>query len=387
MRILHLVEDWIFTDGPVAIFNSLPVENKFVVLRDNDDKTLVKVKSDKVDVVKVGSLAYQDLLFKEKWDLVWVFQLDSRKSRFVMALAKKIPVVWSVYGVDYIRYSGLWLYGLRTTLLFFKFSKLRLIILTLGAYFAGKLRIVRFIPRLECRFFNRINYFSCIVPEEEPWLRNVIGWRKTAKLVKFNYCSPRSTTDTGYPLIDLSAKNIWVGNSCTLSNNHLDVFKRIFQVPCIHDYNVFVPLSYCWGNEEGLDKIIISKGKRMFGERFMPITEFIAYNEYKKLMSSCSIFIFGMKRQQALGNILIALMCGGCVFLDTKNPVYKHYINMGVVVYPLERIVEGFDTILAEFKPHQKKNIEIISQLRSNECLINEINETVEYLKNEICGK
>lgn len=104
-------------------------------------------------------------------------------------------------------------------------------------------------------------------------------------------------------------------------------------------------------------------------------------------MSSCSIFIFGMKRQQAAGNIRIALLCGGCVFLDTHNPVYKHYINMGVVLYPLERIAEGFDKILAEFKPHQKSNIEIISQVRSKDVMIKEIEETVEFLRNEIDEK
>ena len=244
---------------------------------------------------------------------------------------------------------------------------------------------------MECQFFNRVNYFSCVVPEEEAWLRNVVGWRTTVKYVKFNFCLPKSTKLV-YPLVNLSEKNIWIGNSCTLTNNHLEVFSLIPRGLCnINDYKIVVPLSYTSFlgiEEEGkLDKIIINKGIEMFGERFKPITEFMPYSEYVKLMSTCSIFIFGVKRQQAVGNIRIALSCGGCVFLDKINPVYKHFKNIGLVVYPLERISDGFDKILEEFKPHQMNNIKIISQLENNNRRIEEVEKTVDFLKNEIYEK
>lgn len=385
MRILHLVDDWVFTDGPVNVFKGFDVENRFVVLRQTDDKTLRRVKSPDVEVVQVGTSEYKGLLDSGKWDLVWVYNLVPAKAKLVSALGKSVPVVWSVYGVDYIKYSGHWLYGWRTTRQFMKLASARTVATTIAKCLAGRLGISRFLPFWDCQFFNRVNYFSCVVPEEESWIRGAVGRRKSVKRVNFHFCSREGADRALYPLVNLSAKRVWVGNSATLSNNHLDIFSAISKTASNNEYCIVSPLSYSY--DVGADKlvqVVTTAGIRFFGDRFSAINEIIPRVNYIRIMSSCSVFVFGVRRQQAGGNTYIALRCGGCVFLDRRNPVYEHYRKMGVVVYPLERIAEGFDTIVEEFRPHQIRNVEILFNQGNADRMIGEIKETVEFLKKDI---
>ena len=386
MRILHLVDDWLFTDGTVSVFKAFDIENKFVVLRIGDDKTRYNIKSAEVEIIQVGTDAYNELLESMKWDLVWVYQLVPAKAEFVSKLDKSVPVMWSVYGIDYIKYSGRWLYGRRTTRLFRKLASNRTFVVTIAKYIAGRLGVSRFLPFWDCRFFRRINYFSCVVPEEELWVRGAIGKRKSARRLNFHFCSNDKTYRSFYPTVNLLSKKVWVGNSATLSNNHLDVFELIKQSRLNDEYNIISPLSYSYDlGAKDLPQIVADEGRRCFGSRFTTVTDVLPREEYINLMSSCSIFVFGVRRQQAGGNIRIALTCGGCVFLDRRNPIYEHYLNKGVLVYPIERIEEGFDKIIEEFRPHQRQNIEILCDRYGVENRLSEINDTVRFLRRDIC--
>lgn len=59
--------------------------------------------------------------------------------------------------------------------------------------------------------------------------------------------------------------NIWVGNSATLSNNHLDLFEILKNLTLPDNYKIYTPLSY--GNNE-LANYIEKKGERLFWRPF-----------------------------------------------------------------------------------------------------------------------
>ena len=386
-RILHLLQDWLFTDGTVSIFKTMPVENRFVVL--NDGTELKKVKSsDDVEVVQIGSERYNDLLKPGQWDVVWVFGVTVNEAEFVKRLDRSVAVVWSVYGIDYVDFSGHWLYGLETTKLMFRITPFKGVIKSLAAYVLACLHLIKFVPRWNCRFFKRVDYFSCVVPTEESWIRRVIGSRKEVKRVDFHYTSA-TADEMHYPVADLKASRIWVGNSATLTNNHLEVFAKINGTEKNISYDILVPLSYSRNGEKEneVTRAILEAGERNFGERFKPIRKLMGLKEYVKLMSSCSVFIFGHRRQQSVGNVLIALKCGGCVFLDPRNPVYRYFLSYGVIVYPISRIKEGVENIAKEFMPFQQANIKLVNELRDNEKLMQEIRDTVSFLEREVGKK
>lgn len=128
--------------------------------------------------------------------------------------------------------------------------------------------------------------------------------------------------------------NLLLGNSCSYTNNHIYVMNYLKEKG-IH-VNIIAPLSY--GGDERYKNKVKKVGKKLFGENFHPVEEFMAIEEYNKILLSCNSFIFGSLRQEAVGNILIALYVGGRVFLQSANPLLKFYKSMGLVIFSLDEI-------------------------------------------------
>lgn len=113
---------------------------------------------------------------------------------------------------------------------------------------------------------------------------------------------------------------IQVGNSASEENNHIEILKLLEKYKN-EKIEIYVPLSY--GNKIYADQVI-SYGKRTFGNKFIPITEFMELNEYFDFMYGMDVAILGMQRQQALGNTMAHIMFGNIVYLNRKS-VVAHY--------------------------------------------------------------
>lgn len=100
--------------------------------------------------------------------------------------------------------------------------------------------------------------------------------------------------------------NIQIGNSGFESNNHKEVFNKLI---LFKDENIkiYVPLSY--GKDSYINEII-NEGRNLFGDKFIPITEFMPFDKYLQFLASIDISIFAHNRQQALGNIITLLGLG-----------------------------------------------------------------------------
>ena len=132
--------------------------------------------------------------------------------------------------------------------------------------------------------------------------------------------------------------NIWLGNSCTLSNNHLDFFEKFRNSPKPINYKLYVPLSY--GDKE-LRAYLIAKGTEYFGDHFIPIVDFLPRDEYYKLMTSCQYFIMYHNRMQAAGNIFAILKMGGKLFMKLESTSYKQYFEAGASICDVNTIFDG----------------------------------------------
>lgn len=53
-----------------------------------------------------------------------------------------------------------------------------------------------------------------------------------------------------------------------------------------------------------MERKVIIKGKELFGEKFIPLTEFMTFEKYLEFLGSIDIAIFAHKRQQAMGNTI-----------------------------------------------------------------------------------
>lgn len=383
-KVLFLVCDWWHTDGFVSVLKPLAdVESTFVCLCDqehvNDPFQHVKSIQD-VKRVGIGTDEYFAMTAPGKWDVVWLLSGESPKMDFVLRLDKTVKVVWSTSGADYLRSRVQWLYGPRTFMAWIREMPLKAVVKDVFLYVLCLLRVTRFLPHNFSRFMHRVDYITSVVPGEERLIRVLVGSR--SKWFPFHYTS-RLIQKRFYPVVDLSEKNVVIGNSAYWSCNHFDLFALVEKDL---DYQVWSPLSYTFGvvGESESGDVIAKEGRRVLGERFHPITSYMPYKEYIEWLSHCAVFIFGNKRQQALGNISIALRMGGCVFLDPTCPVCQYYVDHGVFVYPLSRLKDGIDRVVEEFRPHQMRNMEIMEKIRRNEALVNECESVVDQIIRDV---
>ena len=120
--------------------------------------------------------------------------------------------------------------------------------------------------------------------------------------------------------------NIMVGNSADPSNNHIESLEKLLLYK-EDEIKIFVPLSY--GDQEYAKKVI-ETGKAWFGDKFVPLTSFMSFDEYLKFLKSIDIAIFNHKRQQAMGNTITLLGMGKTIFMHTDVSHYVFLKSLGL---------------------------------------------------------
>lgn len=180
---------------------------------------------------------------------------------------------------------------------------------------------------------KRADYFSGIIPEEYGLVKHYYPDFK-ALPTSYSYCNVSQ-----FPLFDkvdpniIQGKNIIIGNSTAYTNNHLDIFEALSNLN-LGTREIIAPLSY--SPNPRYVKVLKEKGKILFGDYFKALIDFLPLDEYNKILKSCGFCIYGIERQQALGNIINSLFFGCKVFLYKSSILYKHYKSMGVKVFSIE---------------------------------------------------
>lgn len=141
---------------------------------------------------------------------------------------------------------------------------------------------------------------------------------------------------------EVNGNDIMIGNSASGTNNHEHVMDLLAQLDT-GSRRIVVPLSYS-GKGKYVGRIC-EKGKELFGDHFVPLLKFLPLAEYNLQQRSTSVTIFGNLRQEAIGNVIIALYLGAKVFLEESNPVYTWACDHGLKAYTLNELTqEEIDT-------------------------------------------
>lgn len=189
-------------------------------------------------------------------------------------------------------------------------------------------------------------------------------WYKVkGKYKKGFYMSPISTLESLDELIYTNKKNskdicIQIGNSASKSNNHKEIINILGQYKEF-DIKVYCPLSY---GDEYYGREILEYGNKILGDKFIPITKFMEYNEYLEFLNEIDIAIFNNNRQQALGNIYRLLYLGKKVYIRNDTVMWNYFHKeIGAIVYDINEMIDlpidkfiGFNK---EYKLINKKNI------------------------------
>ena len=116
---------------------------------------------------------------------------------------------------------------------------------------------------------------------------------------------------------------ILLGNSATPTNLHfeaLDAMKKFGN----RDIEIVCPLSY---GEKEYGEQVCQYGKKLFGDKFIPITDYMSPEDYSRLLNTVSIAVFNHNRQQGTGNIEILSYLGKKLFIRSDTTTWKHYVD------------------------------------------------------------
>lgn len=167
--------------------------------------------------------------------------------------------------------------------------------------------------------------------------------------------SPRDTAGT---------INIQVGNSADPSNNHLEVFEKLKSFSR-EDIKIYVPLAY--GDSRYAEEVVRA-GQELFSEKFVPLCDFMRYEQYISFLQNIDIAIFNHQRQQGMGNIINLAGAGKTVYLRQNTSSCETLLSLGVTTCALD------DFSLQRISPEVSlRNTKSISQYFSERNLVNQL--------------
>lgn len=148
-------------------------------------------------------------------------------------------------------------------------------------------------------------------------------------------------------------KNIIIGNSATKENYQIEILRKLEHLKNCN-IKIYCPLSY--GDSEYAKKVA-EEGKKIYGNKFFPIFEYMSFDDYVSLLSSCSVGIFNNDRQQAMGNINMLLKLGKKIYIRDDTCMWKTYFeNYKFNIYRINELDQISYEDLFEFSSSNGKD-------------------------------
>ncbi|ATY81655.1 hypothetical protein CVS42_12995 [Aeromonas veronii] len=175
-----------------------------------------------------------------------------------------------------------------------------------------------------------------------------------------NIYHERHHVTDGHPSI-----NVLVGNSASSTNNHIDIFTKLLPFMS-KNISIFCPLSY--GDKNYAD-FVASEGTRIFGDKFIPVFDFVSKEQYLDFLNKMDVAIFNHRRQQAMGNMIALLGMGKVVYMRNDVSTWSMFHQYGIKVFDFD------DLSIDENKVCIDSNIDVVKKVFSEENLVKDLAE------------
>ncbi len=371
-RILHLGTNDKFLWQAVDVFEKvnpgfndvciLNIKNKKVPCSKKTNIKVLQVKYPQFQLPRVSSRVYK------KYDIVVFHSFDSLIFPEIFAIPKNVAKFWVGWGFDY--YSEI-------------SSPKKLLLPKTYQYRSDGnskrknnifLKMTRFIAEMlgvkknKCEAISKLDFFAPVIPEEYDMLKSSRKWSRFPDFLNWNYGTIEDHFLKGFDDVSDVGDAILLGNSASLTCNHLDAFEILARLET-NGRKIVVPLSY--GGEAYADKVCLDGGK-YFGDNFLPLRGFLPISEYVKTISQCGFVVMNHNRQQGLGNIVIMLYLGAKVFLRKENPLYENLISQGFIISAVQDLDKNPDLIKEKLaKSDAENNKKLIIKRWSREASVN----------------
>lgn len=325
-QLLHIINDEKFVDELIYNYENLyPGKNRFIIILFNRKGEIRFIKEkNKIEHVYYKSLIpYLNNIVHSETAL-FLHGVDRIKLKVLNKFKNNSKITIHFWGADiYLlpRFKNKLLEA-ETLEIFNKSNSLffRLKDNYRGHYYHHKYK----------KLFKFVSFFSTVIPTEKEYLKDYLP---TAKYMPFNYADIESLKLKHF-IRNENATDVLIGNSSSYTSNHIDILNIINEIKVLRTAKKILPLNYG-------DVLYASEVKEYVKnnkiENIATLTEFLAPDEYVRILSNCSIAIMYHQRQQAVGTILICLWLGMRLFLSETNPVYRHYKDQGMVLFSIEK--------------------------------------------------
>ena len=357
-----------FVDPACNLFRQAADDVLFVI-EALSQKEVTSIPPDVHAVVRTPEEFRQVLRSQSDWEGVIVQCMSPGMMRLLRELPSSIPVAWKIWGFEAYNYWP----ALAGNL----YQPLTKGFLCGHIERSWKRRLRPWFYRLSGRLdgFSRVRLFLSLFQEEYDLFRNVGLLSGNAE---FCWCTVGLSDPAKIPVAPLG-DDILLGNSATPENNHVDAFSQMARMD-LQGRSVIVPLSY--GNMH-YREWVLREGKRMLGQAFEPLVEFMPRPEYFKILRRCGISLMNHLRQQALGNIFMQLRMGSNVYLNDTF-VYRGLVRQGFSVARLDQALTGLEDspgLVPLSSAIADRNRELVGQLYEPDSLIQAARDVVTRLR------
>ena len=332
VKIVHLINsNGLFLSWIKKAFSHQEISNQFIILNAKSSNNRSENGDLHCDLEKTGKgLALEAI---NDSDIVIHYFLDYTKSELILKSNEDIKHIWYFFGADVYQQLNIFrkkLYGVKTRK-WMRFSISYRFRLELRAvkYFLFKQRLT---PRKNLlNSFQRIDKVLWYIEDEIKWINTKI---KTPPFSYFKYFTFDDVIPFKKGIVDISKKNILVGNSAALENNHLDVLS-VFKENNLTDYNVSLPLTY--GEPKKYKQFVKQEFSTFLGSKFKSQEVSLPLVDYYNWLKDFPTAVMLHYRQQALGNIFYLIANGSKVYLSKKNILLDWFVKNNINVYCFEK--------------------------------------------------
>ncbi|MBE7047861.1 MAG: hypothetical protein E7393_00605 [Ruminococcaceae bacterium] len=166
---------------------------------------------------------------------------------------------------------------------------------------------------------------------------------------------------------------IMLGNSATPSNFHREALAFLSKYKD-EDIEILCTLSY---GSESYKNEVIAAGKNIFGNKFVPITEYMSKEEYFAILATAKIGVFYNDRQQGMGNINALLRMGSKVYLRKDTAMWNNFLlEKGYKIFDAHSIKKlSFSEFINFSEEEAMKNQRIHREVSSLDAYLKQWNE------------
>ena len=228
---------------------------------------------------------------------------------------------------------------------------------------------VKLTEYLKQKYACRIGYVATLVDKDLPLARE--WYHVTGKNFSLSYPLPIQRPGVMQKLTEKGMRKnggkrtlkVMLGNSATVTNCHLEALQKLSAFAA-EDIKLYIPLTYGFTGFEEYRETVVQAASEIFGkEKVIPLTESMDGEVYSGFISEMDIGIFYNDRQQAMGNIAIALASGVKIYIRNDTTMWGNYGGRGFQMENAFRLPEETFEEFCFYDPAKKKtNMELIQK-------------------------